>query len=340
MSNSSIQIACDQRKISMQFNIPPVRNELITPYPEYTSSQLNMRRKTEILKYAKQNTQTRKLTSKEQQSAILRGNYRGNTISCPDDHKISYSSSAAGVPGPYIQLVEDKNVPLYNYLPNRFANAVEVSENETEWSIYVLPNLSSPAGLDNLTTISTLLIRSAIKQSTYTFTYIAPIVYTVQGTNIPTDTSGVVLNVNLNNMSSKIFYGSNEIANNTSSTVFDNADFQVTLQPSSSITSDTYSYSASLYIGYMTISNLYLNTSPGFSYNIGLTYNASKSLDYSKIDTDTDMFVSTDTTTILNNTTFSLVANIDDTYSIPASSNCVINTAESTATKTTSFSGI
>ena len=50
MSNSTIQTACEQRKISMQFNIPPVRNELVSPYPEFTSAQLNMRRKVEVLR--------------------------------------------------------------------------------------------------------------------------------------------------------------------------------------------------------------------------------------------------------------------------------------------------
>lgn len=340
MSNSTIQTACEQRKISMQFNIPPVRNELVSPYPEFTSAQLNMRRKVEVLKYAKQSSQSRKMTSKEQQAQILRGNYRGNTLFCPDDYKISYSSSASGVPGPYVQLVEDKSVPLYNYLPNRLVNAVEVGEDNTEWSIYVLSNVSCPAGLDKVTNISTLLIREAIKKNVYTYTYTAPIVYTIQGTSIPIDTSGVIFNIDLNNISTKIYYGSNTIANNTSAISFPTNAFQITLQPSSTITTDTYSYSASLYVGYMTISNIYLNTSPGFSYNFGITYNASKSLDYSNVSTNTATTVSTNTTTILNNSTFSVVANVNDTYTIPSATNCVVNTSASSSAKTTTFSGV
>lgn len=340
MSDSTIQTACEQRKISMQFNIPPVRNELVSPYPEFTSAQLNMRRKVEVLKYAKQTTQSRKMTSKEQQAQILRGNYRGNTLFCPDDYKISYSSSASGVPGPYIQLVEDKSVPVYNYLPNRLANAVEIGEDNTEWSIYVLSEVLCPTGLDQITNISTLLIRAAIKKNVYTYTYTTPIVYTIQGTNIPIDTSGIILDVDINNISSKIYYGSNEIANNTSAISFDTTAFQITLQPNSSLTTDTYSYSASLYVGYMTISNIYLNTSPGFSYNFGITYNASKSLDYKNVNTDITSSASTDTTTILTNSTFSIIANVDDTYSIPSATNCVVNTSASSSTKTISFSGI
>ena len=37
--------ACNQRKINMLFNIPPVRLEKAeSPYSKYTSQQLNMRR--------------------------------------------------------------------------------------------------------------------------------------------------------------------------------------------------------------------------------------------------------------------------------------------------------
>ena len=121
---------------------------------------------------------------------------------------------------------------------------------------------------------------------------------------------------------------------------FDTTAFQITLQPNSSLTTDTYSYSASLYVGYMTISNIYLNTSPGFSYNFGITYNASKSLDYTNIDTNTISSISTNTTTILTNSTFSIIANVDDTYSIPSATNCVVNTSASSSTKTISFSGV
>ena len=50
MSNDTIKTACEQRKFNMLFNIPPVRNEIVSPYPTFTKNQLDMRRKTEILK--------------------------------------------------------------------------------------------------------------------------------------------------------------------------------------------------------------------------------------------------------------------------------------------------
>ena len=65
-SSSTTDNACKQRKINMLFNIPPVRLEKAkSPYPTYTSQQLNMRRKVEILKYKKNSTQGNRLTSKQ-----------------------------------------------------------------------------------------------------------------------------------------------------------------------------------------------------------------------------------------------------------------------------------
>ena len=340
MSDDSIKNACEQRKFSLLYNIPLVRNELISPYPQYTSAQLNMRRKVEVLKYAKQSTQSRSLTKKEKQAQILRGKYRGNTLFCQTDYTIPYSTSASDVPGPIIDLVEDKTVPLHNYLPNRFANATEVTENQEEWSLYTQSNVTCTSGLDNITNIATLLIRRAIKQDTYTYVYIYPIVFTITGIDIPIDTAGIIINIDINNISSKIYYGDNEIAENTTVTTFDTNGFSITLEPDSNITDDTYNYSASLFVGYMTMSNMYLNTSAGFSYNIGITYNASESIDYSQIAEDTSLDISTDTTTILSNTSFSLTSNVEDDYNIASASNCTINTSESFVDKITTFTGV
>ena len=340
MSNDTIKTACEQRKFNMLFNIPPVRNEVVSPYPAYTKNQLDMRRKTEILKYNKQSTQSRSLTKKEKQAQILKGNYRGTSLYCPNDYTVVAKTSSCDVPGPIIELVEDKTVPLYNYLPKRFANALEASDNLDEWSFYISSNVNCPSGLDNITNIATLLIRKAIKQELYTYTYINPIIFVISGNNIPINSTGIVVSIDVNNIDSNIYYGDSNIANDTSSISFENTTMEINLQPSNDITTDTYNYSASIYVGYMTISNIYLNTSPGFSYNIGITYNASKSLNYSNLDDDTSFDISTDTTTILNNTSFSIVANVNDEYTIEDSINCTINTNSSSSEKTITFSGI
>ena len=102
-------------------------------------------------------------------------------------------------------------------------------------------------------------------------------------------------------MSANIKYGDNPILNNTSVVSFENQTFQISLQPDSTITGDTYDYYAKFYAGYMTISNIYLSTYPGFVYYFDLTYNASETVDYSQVN-----IASNETTTIINNSEFSL----------------------------------
>ena len=266
---------------------------------------------------------------------ISRGNYRGNTIVCSNDYLIPVKTSRSGVPGPIIELVEDKNVPLYNYVKDQFASAFEFTDPKYEWLLRLLYYIDCPASLSNITNIAMLLIKKPITNNFTTFTYVTPVIYYLRGTDIPIDTSGVVVNIELNNMASNIYYGSNLILNNTSVVSFDNQTLQVSLQPDASITESTYDYHAHVYAGYMTVSNIYLSTYPGFVYNIGLTYNASETIDYSNVSLASD-----ETTTIINNSSFSLIANVDNYYYIDSPQNCQIVTSTSTKDKNTSFDSI
>jgi len=339
MSDETSQRACNQRKLSMLFNIPPVRFNTVSPYSNgFTYEQINMRRKAEVLKYAKQSTQTSQLTRKEKQAMIARGNYKGSQLFCTEDYSIPMPTSSSDVPGPITYLVEDKNVPLYNYLPNTFAYAVGNPIATEEWTFYTIPNVSLPSGLGNITNVGTVLIRDTIKQPTYTYTYKTPVVYQLTGIDIPYDTSGIIMDITISNQAAKIYYGSTEINNNTSSVSLEKSTFQVSLQPDPSITSGTYSYSCQLFGGYIETSNMELFTAPGFSYNIGLTYNIIEVADYTQIDANSNE--NTDKTTLLSNSTFAMIANIDDTYTIPSPSNCVIKTSASISSKSIVFSGI
>ena len=312
-----------QRRMYMSLSTPPIRynNLESSPYPEYTSEQLNMRRKVEILKYNKNG-----MSKKERQAAIARGNYRGSTLFCGLD-STPKPSSAAGVPGPSVLLFEDPNVPLYNYANNTTTNAIVASEDTNEWNFYILPNKECPSGLNNITNIASLLILPAIQNNIYTYTYITPMVFHIQGTNIPVATSDNIITISLNNIATKIFYSGSEISNNVSATNFDENTLQIKLKPDTAITSNTFAYSAKLYVGYITISNIYLNTSAGFTYNFGLTYNAASTTD--SLDNNT---------TILTNTNFSIVANVDDTYNISDATNCeIISPNSSNKNKSVAF---
>lgn len=337
MSDETIRNACNQRKFSMLNNIAPVRFNPVSPYSKgFTYEQITMRRKVEVLKYAKQSTQTKKLTKKEKQAMIARGNYKGTQLFCTDDYAIPRPTSSSGIPGPITYLVEDKTVPLYNYLPNTAAYAVGNPIATEEWTFYTIPNILLPAGLGNITNVATLLIRQTIEQPVYIYNYKTPVVYQITGVDIPYNTTGITINISITTPTFNIYYGSEEINDNTTSINLDTLTFQITLKPDSSITTGTYSYSCQAFVGYITASNMRLLTSPGFSYNIGVGYTANKEIDF-PLDSDDNLF--TDITTLSENTTFSIAANVDDTYTVSGPVNCELNTSVSTSPKTINFSG-
>lgn len=135
MSKTSSSVDCSginnllmQKRAKSLIHVPPSRFTLVSPYPNFTQSQLDMRRKVEILKYNgnKQNTKTNILTKKEQFALLSKGkssakisqytitnNKSGNT--CASDLTKPTLTSSCNVPGPLIYLQLDSSVPLYNY---------------------------------------------------------------------------------------------------------------------------------------------------------------------------------------------------------------------------------
>ncbi len=314
MSDSTIKTACEQRRFNLLYNVPLVRNEKTSPYPSYSSAQLNMRRKVEVLKHNKNSNQDRSLSAKEKQALILKGNYRGNVLFCADDHKIAVKTSSSDVPGPIITLQEDKSIPLYNYKTNTFASAISTSEENTEFLFIVLPNVSCSSGLNNTTNISSILIKDTTKTN---FSIVTPILFKLEGVNIPIDASNSEISINVNNIDSKVFYGSSVISNDTSTPTIENADFKVKLSTSATT---PFNFSAQRYVGYLTISNITLNPSPGFSYNIGISYNVSTTLTLSE-----NVPSTLSQSDVLNNLTFSIVSNLNSEYtSIDEETNSVI----------------
>ena len=135
-TNVSLEDICKQRRRQLLFTIPPPRNTIQSPYPQYTQQQLDMRRKAEILKYAgnKQNTKTNSLTRSERYAHAMRNRNRVdltttvNNVSCPDDAIIYTSSSASGVPGP--------SIPLY-FMPS-ISSSISFSGSSGVWILLVL----------------------------------------------------------------------------------------------------------------------------------------------------------------------------------------------------------
>lgn len=334
---ATVADALKQRREYLLDRTPFVRNEIVSPYPTFTKMQLDMRRKVEVLKYKKNSTQARNLTAKEKQAQILRGNYRGNVLYCADDKNIPVKTSSSDVPGPIITLQEDPTVPLYNYITNQFSPAVSFTESDEKWSLSILPNVTVPDSTDTI--IATLLVKDAIDNTTYYYTYSTPYVLTIEGKNIPIDASGETISITINNPKIKVLYQSSELENSESNTnsnfvtSIENTSVEVKLEPDSSNT-NTFSYSAQIYLGTIILSNIYVDTYPGISYNFALEYVITKDI--------TNDFItdSTDANNTKDNTTVNIITNLDN-YSVLASSECTITTPteESSTSAVISFEG-
>lgn len=115
-----LSMACTARANAMLNNVPPTRYTPVNPYPQYSQTQLDMRRKIEIFKYAGKDYQHSNSMTKKQKFSLLannaaRGSNRSNQYYCYADRLIPTLSSACNVPGPIVTLTYDPNVILYNY---------------------------------------------------------------------------------------------------------------------------------------------------------------------------------------------------------------------------------
>jgi hypothetical protein len=123
--NELIRFVMDQRREKFLYNIPQQRLSIMTPYPTFSQSQLDMRRKTEILTYSanRSNSKTNNLNKKELWSSLSKGSgtslsqdFISRNISIQSVKYLPTPSSSSNVPGPIVILQYDPDIPLYNYL--------------------------------------------------------------------------------------------------------------------------------------------------------------------------------------------------------------------------------
>jgi hypothetical protein len=236
-----------------------------------------MRRKVEILKYKKNSTQGSQLTKKEKYTQMVNGNYNLSRIVCPDDFKIPVLSTASGIPGPAMYLVEDDNVPLYNYAQNTNAYGDQLQEDDDEWTLNIDTNQLILSEQTH-TTFCNLIIRPLIKQPYTTYTLQTPVLFRLQGIGMPSSTNGSTIIATITPTKSTddnsflTTYNGNPVAKNKSSetTFLQNNSIELNLIPSSG--SSTYNYFCEAYVGFVQISKISLNTSPGFVYDFKFNY--------------------------------------------------------------------
>jgi hypothetical protein len=325
---------CYQRSRQQAFAIAPNRTELQqSPYPTYTTKQLDMRRKAEILKYkpSKQSTQTNNLTKKQVYTLMVNSRFTrtnfpssqiGNTLVCTNDNLIPTPTSSSGIPGPIQYLIYDESIPLYNYTTkDQPFNMVEAI-NITSFSV---SNFSNHAlyysSLPTYNTISSVYFRG-IFNDIKNININIPLGISLQGNIVQSDINANSLpaSIDIKNIwfDVNIFYGNVIIDTNHTITMNN--------KPLSSMNTFDLSFTVNLisgipfysnnYIGNMNIQNLSVFVGSGSIYDIEITVGGYTPIIDNLVNLNSIFFVGNYTNTIDTSSNCTISANsISDTYS-------------------------
>lgn len=270
----------NQRRKMQLLNIPPTRYTPISPYPTYTQSQLNMRRKVEILKYSasNSNSKTNNFTKSERWAQLISGNYQrrtipqydivksaenNNVIDCSANDLIPIPSSSSGIPGPTVYLYEDPAIPLYNYNVVRSYSILD-EKNDQKWNTNPYNDIVFTSGSENLLTL--LGIRQYIDKPTYTFNIQTSVGLYVAG-KINSTGYSTPLSFSITNITCNIYYNNNIVLIPTV-TYSGLTNLNVNIGNSQT----NQEFNASLHVGNITIENLTLNTLNNMVYDIKLIF--------------------------------------------------------------------
>lgn len=286
MVDTSNNIICNllQRR-SRFFSLlsPGQRYNPISPYPNFTQAQLDMRRKAEILQYKKNSTQTTQLTKSQKYASVVTGSYQVNSNKvCNKNLLQPTSTTASGIPGPPMILQYDPKVPLYNYVTTQNTSAF-INIKPTNWQASVVSNSISTTRIPSTTneTINSTSVNNnfivpdssflslCIKNSnTYNFNLGVPIGIYVSGNNF---ISNATVNFTLLNATLNVYYypGSGVIytGNSVSSSI------QLSNISGSFTVGSGRNFYGSQYFANLYVPDIPLSTQYGDVYDFKLSYN-------------------------------------------------------------------
>lgn len=333
-SNTSLdtqdqEVICNllsQRGRFLSLLTPSARYTPVSPYPNYTKAQLDMRRKVEILQYKKNTTQLYQTTKSQKWSQLANAN-SNRYIICNKNPYVPSPSSACDVPGPLVYLSYDPSVPLYNYATNQNAYGTYYTNPEIDWEFKLSDDINggnmiaateSITGTQELnmiykstpnTLIGTLIIQN-IKDPITTYTFTIPIGLFATGNTVGIPSSNLITMQIIKATLNVYFYSdyntsgadtpliSIPITNALTNTNM--LDLSMSFIP----TVTNGNFSASQYIGDIVVPNIKLNTEYGFLYDFRI-YMEMKYSQYSQYNQ-------------INNATFGVYTNMPyyDTSSI------------------------
>ena len=256
--NNIICNLLQQRSRFFSLLSPSQRYNPISPYPNFTQAQLDMRRKAEILQYKKNSTQTTQLTKSQKFSSVVNGSYRANlNKSCNKNLIQPTSTTASGIPGPPMILQYDPNVPLYNYQTKQDASAF-VNIQPQNWQVSVVSNSISTTRIPSTTnnTINAISANNNFMVPNSSFLTLC-----IQNSDIYNFNLGVPIGIYVS--------GNNFISNATVNFTILNAILNVYYYPSSDV----------MYTGNSVASSIQLsNISGSFTVGSGRSFYGSKFL--------------------------------------------------------------
>jgi len=288
-----------QRNRFLSLLTPPARYTPVSPYPTYTKTQLDMRRKVEILQYKKNTTQLYQTTKSQKWSQLANANSNRYTI-CSKNPYVASPSSACDVPGPLVYLSYDPTVPLYNYATGQNTYAMYYTSPDVTWDFKLSSDISGGnmvAALEGETEpqegeegyeiieyeatpnqlIGTLMIQN-IKDPITTYRFTIPIGLFVTGKTMG-EPSGNLVTTQITSAALKVYFYSDTVSGadpttpplltipiTNSLTNTNILDLSMSLIP----TVVGGNFSASQYIGDIIVPNIKLNTAYGFLYDFRL----------------------------------------------------------------------
>jgi hypothetical protein len=195
----------------------------------------------------------------------------GLLVNCSLDRLIPTPTSSCGIPGPIVHLIDDENVPLYNFTNNSINNAAySENKNKDSASLEVLTNKNVLLTTTISSNLGFMLVKSTIEQSFYTFKLKVPIgVYATNSTGLRGGARITINNIKLEVKYSNTSIGNSEYTVSLSNNLF-NSPINVQY---TELSTPVNGYNYFAFIDTVVISNILLITNPGYVYDFNLTVN-------------------------------------------------------------------
>lgn len=264
------------------FTMPLVRYNPESPYPSYTTQQLDMRRKVEVLKNKPSsiNSLSNTLTQKQQLSRILSGTTKSNNL-CLSDYLLSTPSYKSDVPGPIVNLQLDPTIPLYKYHNNGIVQIDSLGENQELlfnflWSINANYNILTNTG--NEIALFSMFITKNIIDPYYIFNINVPFAIRINGNyNGATSFNYYITSAYLN-----IYYSGTPVNIGTTNNIYQvstsDISYNFTVDVSNVFITNNYNasynnFSTQLFVGNLLFKNIKLQTQINYIYDFTLIVN-------------------------------------------------------------------